>query len=259
MEIYGADFSGAKDASKGIYYTKGILEGSSLTIEEVRHCDDRLDLFAAIVNTDSPWGLDFPFAVSREAYERLDLKDWDDLLNLAVSHTRKSFLDYIDEKVPEGVEGRCRKGIFGCRQTDIISNSYSPLKRYNPIMRAMVYGGWKLLAYLRRAGARVYPFDEYDPHKPRVYEVYPSHTWSEAGRRSWRTLESWMEDFAPLEVSLGPGATVENQDAADSVMACITTAVAVRGGIEEDWKTMPDNTKEKEGGVGNREGVIVRV
>jgi hypothetical protein len=42
MKVYDADFSGARDPSKGIYYAKGRLDGSTLHIERVVHYDDRL-------------------------------------------------------------------------------------------------------------------------------------------------------------------------------------------------------------------------
>ncbi len=48
MKVYGADFSGAMNPGKGIYYAKGRLDGSTLHIERVVHCDDRLDLLMAI-------------------------------------------------------------------------------------------------------------------------------------------------------------------------------------------------------------------
>ena len=57
MNIYGADFSGARDASRGIYYAEGSLEDGSMTINRVVHCDDRLDLLAAIHLSKAPWGL----------------------------------------------------------------------------------------------------------------------------------------------------------------------------------------------------------
>ncbi len=49
MKVYGADFSGARDASRGIYYAEGFLEKGAMTIKRVTHCDDRLDLLAACV------------------------------------------------------------------------------------------------------------------------------------------------------------------------------------------------------------------
>lgn len=48
MWVYGADFSGARDPSKRIYYARGLLERDSLLITEIVLCDDRLDLFSAI-------------------------------------------------------------------------------------------------------------------------------------------------------------------------------------------------------------------
>jgi hypothetical protein len=48
MQVYGADFSGDRNQRRGIYYASGSLEKRSLLIDKVVHCDDRLDLLAAI-------------------------------------------------------------------------------------------------------------------------------------------------------------------------------------------------------------------
>lgn len=93
-EVYGADFSGAREP-KGIYYAKGRLSGATLTVDKVQRCDDRLDLFTAIVDSNAPWGLDFPFGVATQAYERLGLSDWPSLLALAGSLDRKEFRTYL--------------------------------------------------------------------------------------------------------------------------------------------------------------------
>ncbi len=70
MDIYGADFSGAGDPSKGIYFAHAELQGEKLAVTRVTHCDDRLDLFHAIVASRAPWGLDFPFSYSSLAINK---------------------------------------------------------------------------------------------------------------------------------------------------------------------------------------------
>ncbi|NOZ76926.1 MAG: hypothetical protein GXO65_04470 [Euryarchaeota archaeon] len=260
MEIYGADFSGARDASKGIYYTKGILSGSTLTIEEVKHCDDRLDLFSKIINSDSPWGLDFPFAIPAGAYAELGLKDWESLLDFVMAQSREEFMGILDG---HHFEGRCRAPNVACRITDAESKSFSPLKRYNPKMRAMTYGGLKMLAHLRRRGVGVYPFTKPDPSKPRVYEVYPSNTWPVLGGRGWKDIGSSIERFNslnyPVEVRLPKKIKIQNQDSADSLIACITLAVAIKNGLEDNWGEPPPNATEEEWEVHRTEGLIIRI
>ena len=54
MKVYGADFSGARGASRGIYYAEGSLGNGSMIINRVVHCDDRLDLLAAIHLSKAP-------------------------------------------------------------------------------------------------------------------------------------------------------------------------------------------------------------
>jgi hypothetical protein len=71
MKVFGADFSGARNPSRGIYYASGSLEKGSLFIDKVVHCDDRLDLLVAIHFSKAPWGFDFPFSITDEALRQL--------------------------------------------------------------------------------------------------------------------------------------------------------------------------------------------
>ena len=48
MKVFGADFSGARNPIRGIYYASGSLEKGSLFIDKVVHYNGRLDLLAVI-------------------------------------------------------------------------------------------------------------------------------------------------------------------------------------------------------------------
>ncbi len=261
MKVYGADFSGAK--TPHIHFAEADVTDAGITITQVVACDDRLDLFAAIVDSGAAWGLDFPFALTRLAYDWLQADGWEGLLELAVRSSREEFADYLQQHV-EPFEGRCREHNGFCRETDALLGAYSGLKRFNPGMRAMLYGGLKLLAYLRKADVRVYPFDEYDASVARLYEVYPSHTWMQSGLRRTKDLSLFVERWnavdgqkLPLQIP-SEWEQVATQDMADSVVACVTMAALVRE-IEPQWQKCPIMVTDAEWQLRHDEGVIIRV
>ncbi len=261
MKVYGADFSGAK--SPKIHYAEAEISAEGITLTRVVACDDRLDLFAAIIESRAAWGLDFPFALTRQAYDWLQVDGWEGLLELATQSSREGFMAYVAERVAP-FEGRCRERNGFCRETDIALAAYSGLKQFNPGMRVMTYAGLKLLAYLRRSGVRVYPFDEQDMNASRVYEVYPSSSWGRAGLRRTTDLSLFAERWNVLSdpqkpVHIPPEwAQVATEDIADSVVACVTLA-AVVGQVEPDWQTRPVLVTEAEWQQRRDEGVIIRL
>jgi hypothetical protein len=109
MQVYGADFSGARDPGGGIYFTMGRLSDSTLPVEEAQPCDDRLDLFAAIVESNASWGLDSSFAVPTPAYEPVELSDWQDLLTLASPLDGRRFSTYLAGALSNRFELTCQE------------------------------------------------------------------------------------------------------------------------------------------------------
>ncbi len=263
MEIYGADFSGARDPRGGIYYALGRMSESSLTIEKVQPCDDRLDLFAAIVESDSAWALDFPFAVPGPAYKPLGLSNWQDLLTLACSLDRQEFRTHLSEALPDAFESKCQQHSVECRHTDAKSASYSPFKQYRPNMRAMIYGGFKQLGHLRRQGVSVYPFEDPTPTGSKVYEVYPANTWQKVGVRRTTEIERFVVAFnqsgsLSVRLRIGPD-DVADLDAADAVVACVTLASAIHAfDLDTQWNNPSPCTTSEEWQVREKEGLIVR-
>lgn len=254
VEVNGADFSGAK--TPDIYYASAYLNDRQLKFRGFVHCDDRLDLFAAIQGSRTLWGLDFPFALPIAAYHALGLRDWEDLLTQAVFYPRSEFMTWLDQL---GLfEGRCGESNMYCRHTDAVLRAYSPFKRFNPGMRAMLYSGLKLLRYVKNRYQRIYPFGEY----PDVAEVYPSHTWSKVGLRRTTDLAQFTERFnalniievvLPRDLHIAP-----TQDAADSFVACVTMAAVVTQ-FDFREKTCPPNVTSQEWDARHLEGLILRI
>jgi hypothetical protein len=128
-------------------------------------------------------------------------------------------------------------------------------------MRAMTYGGLKLLAYLRQVGVAIYPFDEHVSGS-RVYEAYPASVWSLPGldrQMDIQSVASRLNELDLLDLRLPPDLTLESNDARDAVLACATTAAAIsRYNIERSWDTRPPNVTLREWEKRHIEGVIVR-
>lgn len=271
MNIFGADFSGAKDASKGIYYCKGVLAGGTLSIERVIHCDDRLDLYAAIVVSEGCWGLDFPFGLTADACQALGIGDWEELLALAAGSSRNEFMALLEnrlalQKLTPSYEAVCTVPTIACRATDAAAKAFSPLKKTNPNMRAMTYSGLKLLAYLRRAGVAVYPFDSPENATTKVYEVYPSALWNRVGMKRTTDMEAFLAKaggLGLLDIKLSSDfvdVPLFTQDAADSVVACVIMAIAVaKYKVADHWDICPEPISQEEWKNRKREGAILRV
>jgi len=264
MKVYGADFSGARDASRGIYYAEGFLEKGAMTINRVTHCDDRLDLLAAIHFSKAPWGLDFPFSMPSEAFKILQIKNWNELLAVAAKYGRKEFDSFIAASGVPSCEVRCQDHSTCCRAVDASINAFSPLKRTNPNMRAMTYAGLKLLSYLRRFGNVVYPFDSFKGEVSRIYEVYPSNIWHQAGLTRSAGLEQLIKRFSgKYDFRLEVGEKLldmDSKDAADAVAACVTLGYVIYNcGLEDDWGKKHTWISDVEWEHRFNEGLIVKV
>jgi hypothetical protein len=263
MTVYGVSFGGGWDGMN-IYYAEGRLSGSDLTITGVRRCDDRLDLFATIVASGAPWVLDFPFALPEDAYRTFPSRNWQGLLDFVDIVESAEFAGYMDRTPLVGFEDRCQHPGPGCRLTDAESGAFSPLKRSRPNRLEITYSGLILLIYLRRYGVRVYPFDEPELTRSRVYEVDPWNTRARVGlgrtAGPWDFLaafEKW--DGRAVEISLLEDLLPPSYDL-NAVVACATLANAIRAfDLEGRWDEMPACASPPEWGIRHREGLIVRL
>jgi len=264
MQVYGADFSGARNPSKGIYYAQGFLSTGELSIERIVHCDDRLDLLTAIHFSKAPWGLDFPFSLPAEALKQMKIGSWGDLLDTTAKYQRSDFGVFVEDSGVPPCELRCEGHSNCCRAVDGSIKSYSSLKKTNPNMRMMTYAGLKMLSYLRQFGNVVYPFDRFEQGVSRLYEVYPSHTWRQVGLSRSADLGPFVELFNNkygFKVKLeNHFLRLENLDAADAVVACVTMAYALdQYGLEDDWNRQYDWISDLEWAKRYEEGLIVKV
>jgi len=264
MKVYGADFSGARDPSRGIYFAEGLLDNKSLFIKRIVHCDDRLDLLSAIHFSKAPWGLDFPFSFPVEALRKMEISSWRELLARVVKYERSEFDRLISEHGIISCEVRCREPSISCRAADAYTNAFSPLKRNMPNMRMMTYAGLKLLSYVCRLGNVVYPFDQLNGKVSRLYEVYPSNTWHQAGLSRNTDLEPFIKniyDKYGFQVKIeNHKLRMVNLDAADAVVACVTLAYALeRYGLEDDWNRQHAWISDLEWANRHEEGLIVQV
>lgn len=142
MKVFGADFSGARNPSRGIYYAKGSLENGVLLIDELVHCDDRLDLLASIHFSKAPWGFDFPFSVSVGALKKIKAKNWEELLIAAVQHERKDFDRLITGSAIPSCEARCLKTSLCCRTVDAADAAVACVPLAYALDRYRLESGW---------------------------------------------------------------------------------------------------------------------
>jgi hypothetical protein len=268
VRVYGVDFSGARDPSDKLFVAVGMLDEDGFALERIVPCDDRLDAFAMLLRAPahSIWGWDVPFAPAGPAYDAIGFTDWEEWLALAAGSSRSSFMERLDAVFPS-VETPCAAHGWACRHTDVACRAASPFKRVQPNLRAMIYAGWKLLAYAREAGCAVYPFDDVGGAQrsgPTLFEIYPSHTARLAGGK--RSLDlSAAAAFAQRHAGWGAAPSIEraapaNQDSADAAVACLTLASAyARERRAFASGARPSFATDAEWSAAKREGLIARI
>jgi hypothetical protein len=262
--IYGTFFGGGWEGAD-IYFAQGSLSGSTLTITGVDRCEDDLDLCGAMRFLRGPWGLDFPFALPAEIYHRgVPLRDWRALLDLADSWEGPEFEANLYTLGIVDSQNFCQHPDDGCRITDVESGAFSPLKRWHPNRLEMTHRGLKLLGSLERYGVSVYPFDEPDRTRPRLYEVNPANTLARIGVENTNSPWDFIEAFNKREgraVQIAPlPATLPREYALDAVVSCATLANAIVAfDLDYRWNEKPACATALEWEVRHKEGLIVRL
>lgn len=271
LNVYGADFSGAMNPK--IFYAHGVLEGSYLTLKSTVTCDDRLDLYHAIVQSGrSIWGLDFPFSIPAEAMTTLGYASINEMLASLARMTRREFADFIASEMDDYPRKCTTYDKRYCRHTDIAVQAHSVFKTVNPNLRVMLYSGLKMIAYLVHAGVNVYPFTRflsnvaneiYDPWYASIYEIYPSYAWRRIGMRRSLDIDTFIEKFNDLNLitimSELNTDMIKSQDLADSIVACVMMAAAyVTQDMKQGWDYRLPIFTDKEWEWRNLEGLIVR-
>ncbi len=177
-QVYGVDFSGAADAGKKIWITKGIVVGEALHVEacyqgaELPGSGVERDRCLAALRDfiggekDSVFGLDFPFGLPRELVKA---DTWEDFaLSFPDNHASS-----------EAFRETCRVATGGSelkRLTD--RESHSPFSPYNiRLYRQTYYGLRDVIAPLVQGKlACVLPMQTPAPGKPWVLEICPAST-----------------------------------------------------------------------------------
>lgn len=262
LNVYGADFSGAMNPK--IFYAHGILEGSDLTLKSTVTCDDRLDLYHAIVHSGrSIWGLDFPFSIPAGAMQKFGFEKRQNMLTAFARLTRKEFAELIASEM-DGYPRKCTTyDKLYCRHTDAAVQVHSVFKTVNPNLRVMIYSGLRLVLYLSQAGVNVYPFGEADLTYPSVYEIYPSYAWQAVGLKRSLNISDFLSRFNDLNLiqvdSEIDHAQIASQDLADSIVACVMMAAAyVTQDMKQGWDYRLPIFTDDEWEWRNLEGLIVR-
>jgi len=245
-QVYGVDFSGAADAGKKIWITKGVVEDEALYIEA---CYQAADLPGSGVARDcclaalrefiaqetvSAFGLDFPFGLPREL---VNADTWEAFAlafpNLYVS--------------PEAFRETCRVASGGSelkRLTD--RESHTPFSPYNiRLYRQTYYGLRDVIAPLvRDQSACALPMQTPLPDRPWVLEICPASTlkhaslyWPYKGKSAKhalareRILEAIEQNGPPLSVPETLRTVMVDDpggDALDSFVAAFTVFRALR-------------------------------
>ncbi|OPH46899.1 hypothetical protein BC351_13315 [Paenibacillus ferrarius] len=263
--VYGCDFSGAINPSEKIFLARAELTAGTLHIQDIIHCEERLDLYYHITAQQAYWGMDMPFAYPAFIYEHLEtLSDWSSLYDLAVQTSRVQFKEQIEHAISSLAQTPTRR-------TDAALNAKSPLSKTPINMLGLTYGGFKLLAHLVRSGVNVYPFSEQYTARSCVYEVYPSHTWRMLGLKRGMPLSTFIASFNdkyPLHIEVKDtvytciaGLKPSMQmDACDAVAACVTMAYALAANqLDTSWHQKPTFATDAEWGSSALEGLIVRL
>lgn len=246
-QVYGIDFSGAADAGKKIWITRGAIKGETLRIEacyrgadlpksgvERSRCLAALRAFIA-GEIASVFGLDFPFGLPRELIKADTWKDF-----------TVSFPDCYAG--PEAFRETCRSVTGGSelkRATD--REGSTPFSPYNiRLYRQTYYGIREVLAPLVRDGlACVLPMQTPMPDRPWLLEICPASTLkqeslyqpykgkSEEHAKARTRILAAVEQIAPLSL---PGSLrskiLEDAggDALDSLLAAFSVSRAPLGG-----------------------------
>jgi len=275
LAFIGVDYSAARQPN--MYLTLGWLENGSLRLRAVHRVTDALEL-ALIIHpvekiqpsypedsSDVTWvGLDCPFSTAHDLMRRMMATSWTGLLELAARTPRKVFLDMLDGagRSYEDHERKC--GAMGfCRHTDQAVKGYGVLKRINPNLGPMFHSGLQVLYTARRLGSCVYPYDA-ESGRVNLLEVYPSHSWGMVGLKRSTDIGEFVRRFnlrGGLQVQaedILPA--VQTQDAADSVVACVTTAACVLVyDLPRTWGQRPSFANDEEWAHRAAEGLVMRL
>lgn len=248
-QIYGIDFSGAKDAGKRIWITAAVIEGGTLQINDCKRVkdvegsgDDRETCYAVLrsyikVKKNAIFGIDFPFGLPAELVTQ---RSWTEFAT--------AYADLY--KSPEEFRASCFAAAGNRelkRKTD--RQSQSPLSPYNiRIYKQTYFGISKLIAPLVSENrVCVLPMQHPVAAKPWVLEICPAATLkkiksympykgrSEKHRKARQRILKKVLKPGSIELNcpkiLTTVAEDKSGDALDSLIAAMATFLASRTGL----------------------------
>jgi hypothetical protein len=226
--IYGIDFSGAKDAGNKIWIAKGAPDGERLLVSEClrarelttsgRQLEACLPALVNLVKSEinTIFGFDFPFGIAAPLVKE---KTWEDFV-LAFPNRYES---------PGAFREACRKADEGHelkRQTDV--DAHSPFSPYNLRLYKQTYYGISkvLFPLIQDSSACVLPFQVPDNNKPWILEICPASSLKHLmGKRapSYKGSKQFHEenrrqilaDMIKAGVSFGKNAEIKRKIIAD--------------------------------------------
>ncbi len=172
MLVGGVDFSGAKTVPNDTWLVTGEIGSLGLQIQSVKNTGAHaLAKELSGLNELRTIGMDFPFSLPVEflkflskKLEKPEFEEWQNIAEALVFMNFEQFKQFADEY-----------NIQGLRFTDSKSArvAKSPLHTANPSMIQMTFHGIRLLATLAPDKYSVLPFQDDDPKRCTIFEVYP--------------------------------------------------------------------------------------
>jgi hypothetical protein len=245
-DIYGVDFSGAKNAGKKIWIAHGLIQGAELHIEGCRRAEEltgssrrRDECLAALHgfiedHGDAVFGLDFPFGLPASL---IDQDDWESFILAFPDHYQCA--DGFRQACREAADGKELK-----RLTD--EESKAPFAAYNIRLYRQTYYGIRDLLHplVRERAAAVLPMQEPLPDRPWLLEICPASTLKDKGlyessykgrqeekREARVRIVEALEDRGALNLEATTRANLIEDaggDALDSVVAAVAVSEAAR-------------------------------
>jgi hypothetical protein len=268
MNIYGCDFSGAKDAAGRICICHAKWDGQSLHLLEVRELEERLDLVRAIRTSPGFWGIDMPFSIPANSVQSFG--GWKKMIGAAHRLSRREFKNLF----PVTHSTPAKKELF--RLTDLLVGAKSPISSTPLDMLGMLYGSFKVLDMVMLDDARVYPFMESpDMAVANLFEVYPRSLMTLLklrGHESFAEVCDRFEQLAatneaeervyPIRVQMIDEfeRQITSEHMRDAVFACLIIAYAtITERLSSDWSDCPAFLTEQEWQFRHTEGAVVRI
>lgn len=247
-QVFGVDFSAARDAGSKIWIARGTAHGGALQIDACHPAEDlpgssrqRDRALTALCDfiarqRDAAFGLDFPFGLPRGLVHE---QTWDDFIRAFPSRYRGAAA--FREACREAADGRELK-----RATDV--GSRTPFSPYNlRLFRQTFHGICNIIHPLVRDDlARVVPMQTPARHKPWIFEVCPASTLkayelympykgaTDQHRSARRQILQAIEELGPVEFTDAALASKLWDDSGGDALDSVIAALAVFRALDSE-------------------------